>query len=98
MEVTVIIPLQMVSREVFLGGCLLIPRFVSVAVKAGDTVRVRLQKTVTVHGLPDNAGVYAFGGREVMSPENIEDVYRMHVHVMSYMGIPQIVPFPEIKM
>ena len=34
--------------------------FVSVAVKAGDTVRVRLQKTVTVHGLPDNAGVYAF--------------------------------------
>ena len=41
--------------------------------------------------------VYAFGGREVMSPENIEDVYRMHVHVMSYMGIPQIIPFPDIR-
>ncbi len=34
--------------------------FVSVFVKAGDTVRVRLQKTVTAHGLPDNANVYAF--------------------------------------
>lgn len=44
-----------------------------------------------------DAGVYAFGGREVMSPENIEDVYRMHVHVMSCMGIPQIIPFPDIR-
>lgn len=34
--------------------------FVSVDVKAGDTVRVELEKTVTAHGLPDNANVYAF--------------------------------------
>lgn len=32
----------------------------SVDVKAGDTVRVELEKTVTAHGLPDNANVYAF--------------------------------------
>ena len=44
-----------------------------------------------------DAGVYAYGGREVMSPENIEDVYRMHVHIMNYLGIPQIIPFPDIR-
>ena len=39
--------------------------------------------------------VYAAGGLEVMTPENIESVYRMHVHTIEYMGIPVIVPFPE---
>lgn len=45
-----------------------------------------------------DAEVFACGGLEVMSPENIEEVYRMHVHVMNYMGIPQIIPFPDIRL
>lgn len=44
-----------------------------------------------------DAGVYACGGHEVMTPENIEDVYEMHVHLETYMGIPVIIPFPNIK-
>ena len=34
--------------------------FVPVPVKAGDVVRIELQKTVTAHGLPDNPNVFAF--------------------------------------
>ena len=44
-----------------------------------------------------DAEVYACGGIEVMTPENIEAVYRMHVHIMSYMGIPLLIPFPDIR-
>ena len=43
-----------------------------------------------------DAGVYACGGREVMTPENIEAVYEMHVHLETYMGIPVIIPFPDV--
>lgn len=42
-----------------------------------------------------SSGVYAYGGYEVMTPENIENVYSMHVHIIKYMGIPVIVPFPD---
>lgn len=45
--------------------------------------------------LRDN-GVYAGGGPECMTPETIEAVYDMHVHTVEYMGIPVIVPFPEV--
>ena len=41
--------------------------------------------------------VYSYGGLETMTPENIEAVYQMHVHIIEYMGIPVIVPFPEEK-
>jgi iron complex transport system ATP-binding protein len=41
--------------------------------------------------------VYSYGGLEVMTPENIEEVYRIHVHIIDYMGIPVIVPFPDEK-
>lgn len=44
-----------------------------------------------------DAGVYACGGSEVMTPENIEAVYDMHVHLETYMNIPVIIPFPDIK-
>ena len=44
-----------------------------------------------------NAGVYACGGLEVMTPKNIELIYGMHVHLETYMGIPVIIPFPDIK-
>lgn len=44
-----------------------------------------------------DAGVYACGGLEVMTPENIEAVYEMHVHLETYMDIPVIIPFPDIK-
>ena len=43
-----------------------------------------------------NAGVYACGGLEVMTPRAIEAVYRMHVHIVEYMDIPLIVPFPDV--
>lgn len=39
--------------------------------------------------------VYASGGREVMTPEIIEEVYDMHTHITECMGVPVIVPFPE---
>lgn len=44
-----------------------------------------------------DAKVYAYGGREVMTPEIIESVYGMHVHVESFMDIPVIIPFPDEK-
>ena len=44
-----------------------------------------------------DASVYAFGGMEVMTPENIEAVYEMHVHLENYMDIPVIIPFPDIN-
>ena len=42
--------------------------------------------------------VYAYGGREVVTSENIEHVYQIHTHVIEYMGIPVIVPFPNEKL
>ena len=42
--------------------------------------------------------VFAEGGREAMNAENIEEVYGMHVHLDEYMGVPVVVPFPEIHM
>jgi len=40
--------------------------------------------------------VFAYGGQETMTPENIQEVYRIHVHIIDYMGIPVIVPFPNV--
>jgi iron complex transport system ATP-binding protein len=39
--------------------------------------------------------VYSYGGMETMTPENIEAVYKIHVHIIEHMGIPVIVPFPD---
>lgn len=44
-----------------------------------------------------DAAVYACGGSEVMTPENIEAVYEMHVHLETYMDIPVIIPFPDVR-
>lgn len=41
--------------------------------------------------------VFSYGGLETMTSENIEEVYEMHVHIIDYMGIPVIVPFPDEK-
>ncbi len=43
--------------------------------------------------------VFSYGGLETMTPENIEEVYQVHVHIIEYMGIPVIIPFPgeEVK-
>lgn len=41
--------------------------------------------------------IYASGGREVMDPEIIEAVYGMHVHLETYMDIPVLIPFPNVK-
>ncbi len=43
----------------------------------------------------NDSHVFSYGGIETMTPENIEAVYRIHVHIIEYMGIPVIVPFPE---
>ncbi|NLN88047.1 MAG: ABC transporter ATP-binding protein [Syntrophomonadaceae bacterium] len=44
-----------------------------------------------------DARVFDYGGLEVMTPQNIEEVYRIHVHIIEYMGIPVVVPFPDEK-
>jgi iron complex transport system ATP-binding protein len=41
--------------------------------------------------------VFACGGLETMTAENIERVYGIHVHIIEHMGIPVIVPFPDEK-
>ena len=46
--------------------------------------------------LKDNS-VYASGGQECLAPAHIEAVYDMHVHTIEYLGIPVIVPFPDVK-
>ena len=43
-----------------------------------------------------DAEVYAYGGLEVMTPEIIEAVYGVHVHIIEHRGLPVIVPFPEV--
>ena len=45
--------------------------------------------------LKDSA-VFAAGGMECMTPENIEAVYHMHVHLIEHRGIPVLVPFPDV--
>lgn len=42
--------------------------------------------------------VFSYGGLEIMTPENIEEVYQIHVHIIEHMGIPVIVPFPNEKL
>lgn len=44
-----------------------------------------------------DARIFAYGGLESMTPENIEEVYGIHVHIIEYMGVPVIVPFPDEK-
>ena len=44
-----------------------------------------------------DADLYSCGGLETMTPETIEKVYGMHVHIIETMGIPVIVPFPDEK-
>lgn len=41
--------------------------------------------------------IYAHGGHEVMVPEIVESVYDMHVHIVDCMGIPVLIPFPDVK-
>ena len=38
--------------------------------------------------------VYSCGGPETMTPEAIREVYGMDAHVITYMGVPMIVPYP----
>ena len=39
--------------------------------------------------------VYASGGKTIMTPETIEEVYGFRTHVIDYMGVPVIIPAPE---
>jgi iron complex transport system ATP-binding protein len=41
--------------------------------------------------------VFSYGGLEIMTPKNIEEVYRIHVHIIKHMGVPVIIPFPNEK-
>ncbi len=42
-----------------------------------------------------DSNVYCYGGLEIMTPENIEAVYQIHVHIIECKGIPVVVPFPD---
>ncbi len=42
--------------------------------------------------------VFSFGGVETMTPENIEEVYGIHTHIIEHMGIPVVVPFAKHDM
>ena len=44
-----------------------------------------------------DSSVYASGGAECMTPETIEAVYGMHVHILEHRGIPVVVPFPDVQ-
>ena len=44
-----------------------------------------------------NNQIFAYGGEEIMTAENIEAVYNLHVHIIKYMDIPVIIPFPDEK-
>ncbi|MCR6544371.1 ABC transporter ATP-binding protein [Dehalobacterium formicoaceticum] len=44
-----------------------------------------------------DAQVFSYGGLESVTPEIIEAVYRIHVHIIEHKGIPVIVPFPDEK-
>jgi len=41
--------------------------------------------------------LHACGGAEIMTPDIIEDVYGMHVHVIEAHGVPVIIPFPDLR-
>lgn len=41
--------------------------------------------------------VFAYGGLESMTPENIEEVYQIHVHIIEHMDVPVVVPFPDVE-
>lgn len=41
--------------------------------------------------------IFASGGPEIMTPENIEKVYGIKVNIIKHMGYPVIVPIPDIK-
>jgi iron complex transport system ATP-binding protein len=42
-----------------------------------------------------NSGVFAYGGKEVMTPENIRSVYEIPVAVESFCGVSMVIPLPE---
>ena len=44
-----------------------------------------------------DGGVYAAGDASCMTPETIEAVYSMHVHIIEHRGIPVVIPFPEVS-
>lgn len=43
-----------------------------------------------------DSSVYVSGGTECMTPETIEAVYDMHVHILEHRMIPVVVPFPDV--
>ena len=45
-----------------------------------------------------DAQVFAYGGLEIMTPENIEAVYQIPVHITECKGVPVIVPLPEMQL
>lgn len=44
-----------------------------------------------------DARVFAYGGLESMTPENIEEVYQIHVHIIEHGGVPVVIPFPDVE-
>ena len=42
-----------------------------------------------------DANVFAYGGKEIMTSDNIESVYQIHVAVEDYSGTPVVIPCPD---
>jgi iron complex transport system ATP-binding protein len=42
-----------------------------------------------------DAGVYGYGGVEIMTPEAISDVYQIHVHIHDHNGVKVVIPYPD---
>lgn len=42
-----------------------------------------------------NANVYDYGGVEIMTPETIEAVYEIHVHIHDHNGVKVVIPYPD---
>ncbi len=39
--------------------------------------------------------ILSYGGLETITPGNIEQVYQVHTHIIEYMGVPVVIPFPD---
>ncbi|MBN1298280.1 MAG: ABC transporter ATP-binding protein [Actinobacteria bacterium] len=45
-----------------------------------------------------DAKIFTSGTLEIVTPQNIEEVYGIHVNIIQHKGIPVIVPLPDKKM
>lgn len=44
-----------------------------------------------------NSHVYDYGGSDIMTEEQIEAVYQIHVHIHNHNGVKVVIPYPDEK-